>query len=119
MNPKGRMSYDELFRKCRGLEAKIHQLESEHTAAGRFPINWEYEKWIAVPLHARQQDAAAEALDDKRRYDEFTRDLEGNKRYEEIHEGVLPEFRAVLIRYITDADGDDISKIKVWGLIPV
>lgn len=116
----GKLTYAELLAEKKKLERRIEDTEAAMKAADRHMVRSSYHatEWIAIPLREQQREAVREYFEDRKRYDEREQ-FADFRRYTEIHEcSVLPEFQHYLIRYETDNEGNDISSLKVWGLVP-
>jgi hypothetical protein len=115
-----KQNWAELKAENKMLKLKLDELKSAMKIADRHPVRYQAMSWIAVPLHEKQADLVTAHFDELRRYDDYRPGSDGDKNFEEIHESdVLPEYRFYLLRYATDAQGNDVSSLKVWGLLPV
>lgn len=115
----GRMSYDQLMKEYKKLKSRVEEFEH----AGKWAFITNSERYISIPLTAQQKNAAMEHYDSKRYYNDCsTKTLDDGsieRHYQEVHDSIFAEFRSVLIRYATDLEGNDVSSIGIWGLIPV
>ena len=113
-----KLSYAELLAKTKHLESKLANLQRAMQEADRHPVTYRTSDWISMPLHRKQVDAVRDILSDKLRFDEYEK-MADERRYEEVHEcSILPEYQYLLVRYATDEEGNMVSGIQVWGLLP-
>lgn len=96
------------------LKAEVARLKAALARAGGFKFGGDK---IAVPVSPAQYAALADRLADRvNDCDYETKD--GDRVYEAVHESPLPEFAEVMTRVRTDDEGNQVSRIEFWGLVP-
>lgn len=115
----GKRTYAELLAYSKRLESKVETLERAMKLADRHRVLFHAMDWCSIPLKAAQVAAVRDHLEDRLYYD-GRKEIGGERHYEEVHESdILPEFKHYLVRYVTDLQGEHVSTVQVWGLIPV
>ena len=116
---RGKLTYAELLKERNHLEDRLKELQRGLKEADRHPVTYQAMTWISIPLKPAQKNLVREYFEDKLFHDDYKTGADGDRHYEEIHESnILPEFNYYLIRYTTDAEGEQTSSTQVWGLIP-
>lgn len=112
-------TYQELLRRVKLLESKLDEFEF----AGKRAFVENYERYISIPLTGKQVAAAKEHYEEHLAYDDYTKvtlpDGSFEKAYSEVHDSIFAEYPKVLVKYITDPEGNHTSGLQIWGLIPV
>ncbi len=115
----GKRTYAELLAYSKRLEQRLENTERAMKLADRHRVVFHAMDWCSMPLNDKQKDAVREYFENRLNYDD-RKTIGDERHYEEVRESdILPEFKHYLVRYITDLQGEHISTIQVWGLIPV
>ena len=95
------------------LKAEVARLKSLLSLCGGRKIDG----FVAVPINPAQWWAVNDVLSDHVTDGDYEVDGE-DRKYEVVHTSCLPEFSQMLSVVCTDNEGNQVSKVDYFGLVP-